>query len=291
MKKKSQHIIPKCYLRAWADPDCPSSQEPYLWLFSADGKEKKKKSPQKTFVETEMYTIKLPDGRRELIIEDTLSHIETSFVKVTKNKIKKSLSLDNEERTKLCIFTAAMFSRTKSQQENIKKFFGEIHNHVEFLEKQHNAAPRTSLETKIMRDCAHQIHISESLEIMSSILYKMSLAILKTDDKTGFITSDHPCVLFNPEGYKLPPLYRSPGLGNPKIEVTLPLTPNHLLFFSWSKSKGYLPIEIEMVDELNRRTRAYCEEYFVSRKSETKLIWFEIGEMPKDAWEKVHGEN
>ena len=41
----------------------------------------------------------------------------------------------------------------------------------------------------------------------------MHMAILNTDDEVGFLTSDQPCVWFDPEAYKRPAMYRSIGLG------------------------------------------------------------------------------
>jgi hypothetical protein len=65
-KHKKQHFIPSSYLRAWCDPNCPENQTPYVWRFSADGLESKKKSPEKYFHENNMYTIKKADGGRDL---------------------------------------------------------------------------------------------------------------------------------------------------------------------------------------------------------------------------------
>jgi len=264
MKKKKQHIIPKCYLKDWCDPMTPCGQEPYLWLISKDGKVKRKRAPKKSFTESEMYTIKLPDGRRELIIEDTLSRIEGSFVRIVEEKIKKRLPFSKDERAKLCTFAAAMSVRTKSQQENFRDTFGKL----------------------LMPEYAHQIVMSYVLKLMPPMLYQMSLAIFETDDDLGFITSDGPCVLFNPEMYKWPPAYRNPGLGQEKIEVRLPLTPHHLLLFSHSNIRGYLSVPTEFVDEINRIARICCSEYFISWKGDTRPIWFHILEMPNDAWEK-----
>lgn len=51
---------------------------------------------------------------------------------------------------------------------------------------------------------------------------KMHLSILNTDDEVGFITSDDPCVWFDPEAYKRLPFYRSVGLGYRSVEVHCP---------------------------------------------------------------------
>ena len=77
-----------------------------------------------------------------------------------------------------------------------------------------------------------------------------------------------------------------PGLARRKIEVTLPLTPQHLLFISHSNLRGYLRAVPRLVDEVNRRTRFYCADYFVSWKGETKPYWFDPGQEPEDSWER-----
>jgi hypothetical protein len=110
--------------------------------------------------------------------------------------------------------------------------------------------------------------------------------ILVTNDETGFITSDTPCVWFNPSLYKLPPFYRHPGLGQKDIEVTLPLTPRHLLTISHHRYPRYVTINSKAVDEFNRRTRFHCAEEFVSWKGETQPYWFDPGREPEDTWEK-----
>lgn len=266
MEKKKQHIIPECYLKAWCDPMTPSNQKPYLWLISKDGKVQRKRAPKKSFTESEMYTIKLPDETRGLNIEDMLSRIEGDFVRIVEKKIKKQLPLSKKERAKLCTFVAAMTGRTKSQQKNFRNTLGKL----------------------LTPEYAHPIVIYHIIELMPPLLYQMSLAILETDDDLGFITSDNPCVLFNPELYKLPPIYRNPGLGQEKIEVRLPLTPHHLLLFSHRNLRGYLSAPTELVDEINRIARIYCSRHFISWKGDTKPIWFHIPKMPEDAWEKRH---
>ena len=164
--------------------------------------------------------------------------------------------------------------------------YSELHDMVVDMEKFHNAPPKTSIETQVLRDYAHQITISKLLEMMPRILYRMNMAFFVSDDDIGFITSDHQCVWVNPEAHKLPPLYRHPGLGQKHIEVTLSLTPKHLLYISWNNITGYQKHHIALTDELNRRTRGYCDDYFICRRNQTKPIWFELGEMPDDAWEK-----
>ena len=67
-------------------------------------------------------------------------------------------------------------------------------------------------------------------------LPKLDFAIFCTNVKPGFITSDAPCVWFDPEAYKRPPLYRIPALAYRTIEIILPISPASNVFFSTGKA-------------------------------------------------------
>lgn len=281
-EKKKQHIIPQCYLKAWCDPRTPPGQNPFIWRISRDGSEKKRKSPEKSFAATDKYTIKLATGERNLIIEDTLAGIESDFVSVL-SRIRRHASLSSSDRARLCIFAAAMHTRTTAMGEHWKKQQRQIHDQIVALEQAHNSPPSLSLETAQHAELAHQHIIAAGLEGEAPLLFDMQMTVLITDDDAGFITSDTPCVWFNPNLYKFPPFYRSPGLGQPDIQVTLPLTPKYLLLLSHRSSPLYVNVNQEVVDEANRTTRFHSTEEFVSWKGETRAYWFEPGKEPSDS--------
>jgi hypothetical protein len=285
-QKKRQHVVPQCYQRSWLAPDCPKHFEPYVWLLSRDGADKSKKAPKNVFVENDKYTIHLTDGSRDLVIEDTLMETEDAFMAVLP-KIRDKRKLEAEDVAGLCIFTAAMHARTSAMGRQFSEFFGGIHELVLKSERARNAPPVASLEAKDRAQYAHQYMIRATLETLPQMLFRMSLAILETDDRLGFITSDTPCVWFDPDAYKLPPGLRAPSLSNPKVQVSLPLTPQNALIFSHSRLRGYMRAAPQNVDELNRRVRFGCSQYFISWKGETKPSWFEAGVLPRDAWENT----
>jgi len=284
-EKKKQHIIPACYLRAWCDPNTPRGQRPYIWRIRKDGSSKIKRSPEKSFTATDKYTIRLEDGRRNLVIENTLEKIESEFVRVLR-KVRRRERLSASDRARLCVFAAAMHSRSNAMGEHWKKQMSHLHEVVVNMEQASNFAPIQSLETAKMVENAHQDLIKTSLEIESPVLFRMHLSIPVTDDETGFITSDTPCVWFNPSSYKLPPMFRAPGLAQAETEVTLPLTPQHLLFISHHDTNEYVKLREDLLDECNRLRRFSCKEEFVSWKGKTRPYWFDRGEEPSDSWEK-----
>jgi hypothetical protein len=112
MQNKKQHIIPKCYLKSWCDPQCAPGHEPYVWVISKDGEQKKKRAPANTFTESEIYTVKLPDGTRDLTIEYSLASIETVFARMATKLIDNGRPLNLSDRAYLCTFAEAMLIRT-----------------------------------------------------------------------------------------------------------------------------------------------------------------------------------
>jgi hypothetical protein len=122
----------------------------------------------------------------------------------------------------------------------------------------------------------------------AEFLFYMRMTIFCTSNHTGFITSDAPVVLLDPELHKMPPFYRNLAFGSPTIEVTVPIAPSRLVLFTHNEklAEGYFPIlstlqlGMDLIDENNRRRRFHCDEHFVSNSSEKKEIWFDPGTPP-----------
>jgi hypothetical protein len=285
-KHKKQHVIPNCYLKAWCDPLTPTGQTPYIWRIAKDGSSKKNKAPEKSFTATDRYTITLPNGDRDLVVENTLAGLENAFVSV-RQRIQRGQELNARDRATLCLFAAAMQSRTIRAGDHWRDTTQQIHSIVSSLEQQHNIEPKTSLQTGKMVETAPQDFVMTMLEIQAPMLFTMEMSIFVTNDDLGFITSDSPCIWFNPKAHTFPPFYRSPGLAQPDIEITLPLTPHHLLFISHQKHSFYVSVDQKVVDEANRLGLAYSTKEFVSWKGDTRPYWFESGTRPDDAWENT----
>lgn len=119
------------------------------------------------------------------------------------------------------------------------------------------------------------------MQQMLPVLTQFNLSILTTSSEPGFITSDAPCAVFDPEAHRRPWPYNAVGLMYPTVEITLPLAPNALALFTRKELIGYVPAPASIVDDLNRRTRAYADEYFIVNKNEVRPIWFDLGSPPE----------
>jgi hypothetical protein len=102
----------------------------------------------------------------------------------------------------------------------------------------------------------------------------MSVKVLCTDSKPGFITSDNPVTVvhFDP---------RPSGLASPNVQITVPLSPKQLLFINHNQeckqlmdSVQYSNIEESWVHEFNKHTNANSKTWITVNQSYTNPSWF-----------------
>jgi hypothetical protein len=293
MEHKKQHWVPQSYLKAWCDSNKPPKQDDYVWIISKDGSEIKNKAPKNIFYESDMYTIKLEDGTHILNIEHGLSSLESNFVKIRESKVNNSKPLSSEEKFFIIAFTAAIHSRTKYQRNWWRSEWTRLHKRMkEFGDFMDSLPPERRLTAFPKPDGSNKNTLSYSdvgklaksplqyqLQTMINaeikILFHLNYTILETNSSQGFITSDNPCVWFSLKDLLNKSVYRSPKFTYNDFECTMPISPKHLILFSWKENEEYQEINNQIiVDEFNKRTRANCEEYFVVNTKKVNPCWF-----------------
>ena len=118
-KPTKQHYVPQCYLREWADPTVSSNQEPFVWIFDKDGRNKRKDKVKNVLASNDLYTIKIK-GVKNYSIEETLANLEGKYAKIFEEKIKRKLPLTEEEHIILCAFVSVMLQRTLRHRDNLE---------------------------------------------------------------------------------------------------------------------------------------------------------------------------
>lgn len=233
----------------------------------------------------------MKDGTRNLFVENTLGQIENDFQPILR-AIRRRQNLTSLQRAKLAIFTAAMMGRSKKQGDH---WLAQEKEYVEKVKRMEEKLGRAgerpvSERAELSLENSHANLVMNTIKTAAPLLLSMTLTIITTDDTEGFITSDAPAVMYNPSAHKLPPFFRSPGLLQPEVEVSLPLTPHELaLYCRQPLHLLYTPISDKYVDEINRTTYFFADEEFISWKGNTREIWFEKREPPPDAWENASG--
>jgi hypothetical protein len=309
-KYKKQHYVPKCYLKAWCDPECPPLQEPYVWVFSKDGSKVERKAPQNIFYETDMYTIPRINGARDLVLEHGLNGLETKFSSIRSRYLENVRAVGEEERFFICAFISAMNTRTRKRRDHFRDQWQRLYGKMEAMDNRiKNATPeeRDKLftavepvsnngrglgveEVKALAEKPLQMMMAPIIRSEAPLLAGLDFAVITTQSKPGFITSDNPCVWYDPQAYKRGPLYRAPGLIYETIEITLPVSPTQLILLNRQEINGYKSVPDEVVRDLNARTRYFADQSFVVCKQHKEDGWFDVGTEQEDSWEKRQSE-
>jgi hypothetical protein len=286
---KNQHFIPQGYLKPWRDPSTPEGQTPYVWQFSKDGRERKKKAPKKIFYEKDMYTVHAPDGSRDLALEKGLSQLEGMFVDLRDSKLENDRALDADDALVLTTFTAAMFARTRARATHVSSQWRQVLDLAKRMEERLKEAPEIAkayegvpsrgqeIPIEVVKQIVErpaQTILKPSIDTLAPILLSMNLVVLVTDETPGFITSDAPCVILDGQARLRPQHLRSPDPLSPDYEVRLPVSPRRCVVFTWRDRRGYVKVPPAVVDEINRLTRAAASKHFVVNSDATRDIWF-----------------
>jgi hypothetical protein len=286
---KKQHTIPRSYLASWLESVTPAGQTAAIHLISKEDQSVRRKAPVKTFTETDRYTVTLKNGGRDLSVENGLGQIESDFQGVLR-AVREKQALGTIHRLKLAVFTSAMLGRSKRQGDWMKAQWQQLQDDIDKAVAE-GRKPPIAEELEVFLTNHHAHLVLETIDTAAPRLFAMGLRIFTTNDPVGFITSDAPAVMYNPEAYRFPPHFRGPGLDQREIEVTLPLTPRHFAMYSHTFPLfSYATLDKPMVDELNRRTAAYAQSFIVSRTADVNPHWFSATDRPADAWENLSPE-
>ncbi|MEO0544414.1 MAG: DUF4238 domain-containing protein [Pseudomonadota bacterium] len=286
---KKQHFIPKSYLAGWCDPKTPVKMKPYVWTFPREGGPGVKKAPSNVFTETDMYTVTMPDGRRDLRLEHGLSQLESGINQLRVQYIERRRQIPTPRFIKFIAFIAAMHGRTRRFRDHQRQQWQKIVDVGDDLQRSMktktpeerrriaNMSPPTSggsmslEEVKKLAKYPIQTLMPAVLSAEVPILSQMTMTVYCTGRTPGFITSDNPVVWFDPEAIDRPPMFRAPGLLDKGIEITLPISPGHLVVIRHDKplSRGIKPIVYQdawdaTVEAINLRTAIHADETVVA---------------------------
>jgi hypothetical protein len=111
------------------------------------------------------------------------------------------------------------------------------------------------------------------LEVWTTALVGMTLSVLRTDSKNGFITSDNPCVLIDLSRPRPHPLY-PPIIFDRHAQLTLPIFPSMALVYSHKEiAPFYIDAPLDFVEILNSRTATYADSEYVASTEALAEKW------------------
>ena len=287
MDKKDQHTVPRSYLRAWCDPETPNGA--FIWVFSKEQKQGRRRSPKSTFTQEDFYTLPGSGGQRDLSIENSLAALEGAFVLVRDSALKERRPLVDTERTDLLAFIAAMMTRTTRFTDHWRGQWSEVLGRMEKMQKElplvkqrRSGIPIRKGESMGVEDVRRlatftaQINLITIVPPLTEALSAMNLTILETNSQPGLITSDAPVVWFDPMAFTRPWPYNGHGLASPTIEISMPVSSTQAVLLTWRLESGYVSVADDLVMEMNRMARAHCHRAFVVSRDFVQPEWFDL---------------
>ena len=296
-KTERHHTVPKCYLKAWCDPDFPKNHEPYVWMFEKDGSKNRKRAPKNVLSETNFYTIERSDGSQDRTIERKLAQLEYEFSQLRDTKIAGCVDLTLDEKVSLLLFISAAFARTIHYHNHLSNFFKDhLKKYDKMIDGLSNASseeiaqwesmattnshttPEDPLNENDIRELAKR-PVPRLLPIFMNVMVQhlayMNMTVFTTNDAIGFITSDSPVGMYDMNLPPEPSIWNNLSLGSPTIEVVMPISPEQCVFFTKQIfSSGYFDAPKSFLDEYNRRHRFCCDSNFIVRKNYVSSNWF-----------------
>ncbi len=298
-KKIGHHYIPNSsYLKNFTD------NSGKVWVL--DGNDRiYGTNPANIFKENNFYTITLKKGGGgSLIVENTLANIESAYANIFREKIAKNLPLSDQERATISFFLAALYLRTKSKREELRKGFKNLQNQLTKIKSMFEnneqarrvSAPIPSDSGDIiftMSDLAklnedlnelHTISIAETLPQIAQIIFDMKWCFLKIKNTNDvFLSSDNPFRILRPESIKKYgpcALGSVPGFQYNDAEITFPLSSKIALLGGWKMNRNEtLEPEKEMINEINRRSIMYANEKVIA--DNRKILEWILQNTPK----------
>ena len=305
-QQEQQHTVPGSYLENFTD------ENGHVWVLDADDKIFNV-NPENILKERHFYSLNNSAGEKDMSVEDALGSIEGDFINIYRDKFAKDLFLTDEERVAVSVFIAALMTRTRPYRDHLKNSLEEIKGWMEDWEKH----PMSDEEKKTMEampssggatidletlkdglkhfDEHHSTSIMRSLSHSAALIYHMKWSVWK-NESYGFVTSDDPVVLLRPASIKkfgVGTFGSAPGLRWKDVDLTLPLSKDHLLLAGWIlNNDSYIQVDDEMARKMNHRTITHSRDRIItSSKTRAEEIKMRYTEKPyKSKIEKIMTE-
>jgi Protein of unknown function (DUF4238) len=256
---------------------------PYVWTFDPSGGAGRKRAPSNLFTETDIYTISMPDGSRDLRIEHELSKLENGLKRLVIDYVARRRQLPQQRQARLIAFIAAMHGRTPQAREIQRVLWQDMLDLAEQQER--DFAQRSTSDQEQTAEVSHRSRtrldnlrravkspmrfllpgaIDDGLHMLS----QMTMTIMCADGPS-FITSDSPVTWFDPTVARDKFLTHKSSLSDEGIEVAMPLSPRHMIVMHHPvtpivKPMRYARASASTAAAFNRRTAHYADKAIVS---------------------------
>jgi hypothetical protein len=239
-----------------------------VWTITKDAKKKQLRPVgSDCFWRDYFYDLISASGERCQSLENILGRIESGVAKTVEHRVLQRQPLDQTEAENLDLFVACMFMRTEKMRDCIMSAVSAGAR----IERDHAACHREPVpDTSVYEDNAHAHAIYDGILFVSDELKTMSHNIFIAPLGRDYVTSDTPCIWQAPIG----PM----GLINPTLEITLPLSPKHLLHITNAiPTSDYIEAQAFSVEQANWDMIQRCRRYFIANSQTIYPTWLDSG--------------
>jgi hypothetical protein len=272
------HYVPQKYLRGFAETENKDA----IWMY--DKKLRK-------FTNPGIKSVAQEAGFYSDEVEQQLNELVEKPANRVLDKLRNQDRISEIERVHLAVYIAIMPKRVPKRRikafsilpEVFEKTINEVRAEIQEwgrTTQNKDLFERRLLETEIAEQSfrkktpesiVEQIRKPWASKQIISLVCAMPWRIVRSTRSDFFLTSDNPAYFF--EAY---------GIGNPKSELTFPISTDLALFASWQgeqNSISYVQARPALIREANRRLISGAERFIFSHRQEDWIA--KISDNPK----------
>lgn len=291
---RKHHRVPKTYLANFTDP------AGRVWVYDPRSDGPRNMAPVNVSVETDLYSVIRPDGSPDTTVERALGDIENAGAPVLARVVQGTTTLhqlDGQDRYDFAALVASIYLRSDSLRQHMANLKGRLLSRAAELTISHDGAwdtfvrkqasigkvipPEQRAKTRaFMADPnSYELHMRKdatmtplaTLEPVTERIFNMNWSVIRAPDGEAFVSSDNPAVVMVPPGPG-PAFFRG-GLSSKRAEVTLPLSPQLMMFAHWREEvPATVTATRDLVRQLNRQRAGHAEQA-VYAHSRSDGVW------------------
>lgn len=288
--KRQHHVNPQFYLREF---QCEEGED-LIWAYDSESGDAKKVPIKVAAVQKDYYSFVNPEGLRDTeCVENFMANVEGHAATVFR-KYSAASELSDDDRRIFALSVALFFARAPATRRQTAEFLAMMAKTISHASAMDAARFRESYrqmedhkgvpdEDRVSDEEIEEIRIfmlgdGYTLEVaqevtllplahlldMAEIIRGMTWTRIHAPEGSEFITSDSPVVREIPPQHHHPLM--GPGLKNPFIRVSLPLSPNLMWLGTWDEDLPESAVaRKEFVKLLNKLRAVHAERFLYSR--------------------------
>lgn len=240
-------------------------------------------------------------------IDDCITEIEGASGMIYQKLLEGRIPTDEKDRSYFSMFLACMYHRTNTMRRITTELYGRMLQvqcyAVACNDRSFNVAvskyeqdegislnheQREKLRKSMLDPSGYIFEVPKersliamaNIEETAGILFKMKWSVGKAQEHF-FITSDNP-LIYRVRTDSIHPIYGDSGFLNKTVQVTMPLSPEHLLILNWQReATGIIPVSKTSVYEENEARAAHSEQLLYSHLDHKDIL--ELAKRHKDS--------